>query len=129
MMVTITYCLAVILFCTAFYFTHILATCNKIISISRTSVTMISDANIDDDTKEKKIQAAAINMLKSSFILLVKLSIILSVTILPLWVADITGLAGFAETSRYSLRIDVLLVTTVVVTFAALIGRRVFGRQ
>ena len=90
---------------------------------------MISDANIDDDTKEKKIQAAAINMLKSSFILLVKLSIILSVTILPLWVADIAGLADFAETSRYSLRIDVLLITTVVVTFAALIGRRVFGRQ
>ena len=128
-MVLITYILAVVLFCVAFYLTYILKTVNQIIATSRESVSSITDKNLDDDAKEKLIQAAAIKMLKSSFFLLLKGLVILGVTILPLWLADIAGLADFSETSSYSLRIDVLIITTVVVMAIVFLGRKILGKQ
>ena len=127
-MITITYCLAVIFFCTAFYFTHMLTTCNQIITIAKTSVTTITDKNLDDAIKEKATQAAAVNMLKRSFFLLIKLAIIFCATVLPLWLADLAGLASFSDTSNFSLRIDVLLITTIIVTLIAFFWRKLLSK-
>ena len=128
-MITITYCLAVILFCTAFYFTHIIATCTQIIAVAQTSVVTIIDKNIDDATKEKATQAAAINLLKSSFFLLIKLAVTFGVTVLPLLLADIAGLASFSETSDFSLRFDVLFITTIVVTAIVFLGQKILSKR
>ncbi|MBV1915446.1 MAG: hypothetical protein KUG72_08670 [Pseudomonadales bacterium] len=128
-MILIIYCLAVILFCAAFYFTHMLNECKTIIAIGNDSFAMMNNKDLNDDTKEQFIQASAIKMLKSSFMLLIKIVITLGITVLPLLLADITEIADFSETSHYSLRIDVLLITTVVVTLFVFLGRKVFKKQ
>lgn len=128
-MITIIYCLAVILFCVTFYFTKLLTTCTQIIVIAQQAMTTITDVNLNDAAKEKATQAAAINMLRNSFLLLIKFVIIISVTVLPLWLADMAGMAKFSETSEFALRLDVLLITTIVATAIVFIGRKLLRKQ
>jgi len=128
-MVIITYCLAVLLFCAAFYLTHLIASCNQVITIAKTAVKTIADKNLDDYTKEKATQEAAIGMLKGFFVLGAKIAVILGLTILPLWLADAAGLASFTETSEFSLRLDVLAVTTVTVMAIVFLWRKLFSRK
>ena len=126
-MVVIIYCLAVLLFCAAFYFTHVVATCKDIIVVAKASVETLSDKSLDDDAKEKATQAAAIKMIKNAFVLLIKIVITLGLTVLPLWLADTAGLASLDETSEFSLRIDVLVITTIVVTAIVFLWRKLFS--
>ena len=128
-MVMLIYCLAVLFFCLAFYFTKVIKTCNQIIDISRQSVATITDKNLDDAAKEKATQAAAINMLKNGFSLLAKLMITLGLTVLPLWLADVAGLATSSETSKFAMRLDVLLITTIIVTAIVFIGRKLLSKE
>ena len=128
-MVIAIYCLAVLLFCAGFYFTHLLATCDQIIAIAKTSVKTLADKSLADDAKEMATQAAALAMLKGGFILVLKIAITFGVTLLPLWLGDITGLSSFAETSKFSLRIDVLVITTIAVTAIVMLWRKLFSQR
>jgi len=123
------YCLAVILFCAAFYFTKLVATCQQVIAIAQTAAKTIVSKELDDDTKEKATQEAAVNMIKAAFVLAVKLAIVLGLTVLPLWAADYAGLASLKATIEFSLRLDVLLITTVFVAAVVIMGRKLFGSQ
>ena len=125
----ITYCLAVILFCVAFYFTKLLTTCKQIIVIALQAMTTITDVNLDDAAKEKATKAAAINMLKNSFSLVIKFLIIIGVTVLPLWLADVTGMVNFSVTSKFALRLDVLLITTIIAMAIVFLGRKLLNKQ
>ena len=125
----ITYCLAVILFCAAFYFTKLLTTCTQIIDISHQAIATIADKSRDDDVKEKAAKVAAVSIFRKSFSLSVKIVITLVATVFPLWLADITGMANFSETSEFALRLDVLLVTTIIVSIIVFFGRKLLSRQ
>jgi hypothetical protein len=127
--VFITYCLAVLLFCLAFYYTRLLATCSQVIVVAQQAVTTITDKNTDDDAKEEAAKAAAVSILKNSFILIFKIVITLGAAVLPLSLANITGLADFSETSEFALRLDVLLITTVIVSAAVFLGRKLLGKK
>ena len=61
-----------------------------------------------------------------SLVLALKLALVLGLTVAPLWLADIAGLASMEETAAFSLRIDVLLITTVVVTVLVVGWRKLF---
>jgi hypothetical protein len=123
------YCLAVILFCAAFYFAKLVATCQQVIAIAQTAAKTIVSKELDDDAKEKATQEAAVNMIKAAFVLAVKLAIVLGLTVLPLWAADYAGLASLKATIEFSLRLDVLLITTVFVAAVVIMGRKLFGSQ
>lgn len=128
-MVFITYCLAVLLFCLAFYYTRLLATCSQVLVVAQQAVTKITDKNTDDEAKEEAAKAAAVSILKNSFILIFKIVITLGAAVLPLSLANITGLANFSETSEFALRLDVLLITTVIVSAAVFLGRKLLGKK
>ena len=67
------------------------------------------------------------NMIKTAFVLAIKLAAVFGLTVLPLLVADYAGLASLEATSEFSLRLDVLLITTGVVTAVMIVGRKLFG--
>ena len=128
-MVFITYCLAVILFCVAFFFTKLLTTCSQIIILTQQAMSVVIDKNLDDAAKEKSAKDAAVNIFKNSFFLLLKILITFGAAILPLLLADITGMANFSETSEFALRLDVLLITTIVASAIVFIGRKLLSKQ
>ena len=128
-MVLVTYCLAVISFCLAFYFTRLSTTCGQLIVIAKQAVTTITNKDLDDAAKEKETQAAAIDTLKNAFSLLMKLVAIFGAAVVPIWLADVAGIAKFSETSAFALRLDVLLITTIVASAIVLLGRKLSGKQ
>lgn len=128
-MVLAVYCLAVILFCAAFYFAKLVATCQQVISIAQTATKTIVSKELDDEAKEKATQEAAVSMIKAAFVLAIKLAIVIGLTVLPLWAADYAGLASLNATIEFSLRLDVLLITTVFVAAVVIMGRKLFGSQ
>ena len=97
--------------------------------MARQAVTTITDNSLDDDAKEKAAKAAAVSIFRASFLLLFKIVITLGVTVLPIWLANVTGLASFPETSEFALRLDVLLITTIIVSAIVLLGRKLLGKQ
>ena len=98
----------------AFYLTKPLATCGRIFVMAKRAGATIINENIDDVTKEKTTQAAGIIILKYFFLLLFKFVGIFAAALVPIWLADISEIAGFSETSAFALRFDVLLITTIV---------------
>ena len=128
-MILLIYGLAVILFCLSFYYTHLAKTCSEIVTIAKEAVTTVSDRSLDDAAKEKATQDAAINMLKNSFVLLFKIFITFALTLLPIWLADIAELADFDATSKFALRIDVLVITTIVAMATVFIWRKLLKNK
>jgi hypothetical protein len=125
-MILATYCIAIVFFCITFYLTKLPATCNQIFDISKQAITTITDSELDDFAKESATQIAAISMLKKSFILLVKLSAIFGATILPILLADFVGIANYNDIGEFALRLDVLLITTLVASILFFTGRKLF---
>lgn len=128
-MVIITYCLAVFLFCLAFYFTKLVTTCSEIIGITQRALATITDNSLDDAEKEKATKVAALTILKNSFLLVFKIVITFGATILPLLLADFTEIASFSETSKFALRIDVLLITTIVASVIVFLWQKLTTKQ
>lgn len=128
-MVLAVYCLAVIVFCAAFYFAKLVATCQQIISIAQTATKTIVSKELDDEAKEKATQEAAVSMIKAAVVLTIKLAIVIGLTVLPFWAADYAGLASLNATIEFSLRLDVLLSTTAFVAALVIMGRKIFGSR
>lgn len=128
-MVIITYSFAIFAFCIAFYFTRPLATCSQIIVIVNQAVKTIANKNVDDATKEKTTQVAAVDILKNSFSLLFKFSGIFGAAVVPVWLADMFGIVEFSEISAFVLRLDVLLITTFLASAGVFLGIKLFRKQ
>jgi hypothetical protein len=123
------YCIAVILFCAAFYLTKIISTCVQIISVAKQAATTIADKSLDDDTKENAARSASIKILTNSFILFIKIVALLGAAVLPLYIASFAGLADFSESISFAMRMDVLLITTFTVSAAVFIGRKFLKKK
>jgi len=92
--------------------------------ISREAVVVISSPDLDDAAKEKATQLAAVSMLKLNVVLIIKISIILCAAVAPILVADLLGYVTIEQVSSFSLRLDVLLITTVVVLTSIYVGKK-----
>ena len=123
MIIVAVYMLAVLLFCLSFYFARVVETCRKVLSIVRESMGVLTDGNLDDLVKEEAIKEAALSMAKQCIVLLIKILIILGVTVLPMWLAALMGVATLSETSQFAMRWDVLVITTLVILVPVIVLR------
>ncbi len=128
-MIVGTYLASVVLFSLAFFFTRISRTISQVLSISRDSFLTITDSGLDDDAKEKAVQRAAIDMLRQFGCLLFKVAAIGLATLMPPFVADAANLASFKDISSFSLRWDVLLVTTIAAIAVSVMWRGFTSRM
>ena len=83
------------------------------------------NAAMDDLEKEKTVQRCAVEMVKQSVALFVKLAVIMLVTVLPVWLASLLGWADIKTVGRFALRVDVLLITTAVIFILAVAYRQI----
>ena len=117
----IVFLLALALFCLAFFFSGIISNCKNLLAISRRAFDTIRNKSLNDRSKEKIVQAASLDMLKQTFALLTKIIFTLGLTITPMLAADALHIVSFEQSSHFALRIDVLVVTSVlIVSFLAI---------
>lgn len=111
-MTIIFYSFALILFCIVFKYSNIKANVYRAIDTTKESASIIIDKRLNDQAKEKKIQKAAIKMIKLAFLITLKATACIITATIPLWIADSLKLVLLSEITVFALRIDVLMITT-----------------
>lgn len=122
--VALVYTVAVLLLCAGFYFAHPVDTVRQIAKVAGSAFAIMTDASKDDLTKEKEVQRCALMMLKQAVQLMVKLLVILSVTVFPVWLAAVLGWTDTQTFTTFALRVDVLLVTTAAILVPVIAMRK-----
>ena len=118
------YVSAVLLLCAGFYFAHLVEIVRHIAALAGRAYATMTDDSLDDLAKEKVVQRCAVQMLKHSVQLIVKLLVILLVTALPVWLASFLGWTDMETFAQFALRVDVLLITTAAVFVVVIVYRR-----
>lgn len=118
------YVVAVLLLCAGFYFARLAAAVRQIARVAAGAYATLRDGSLDDLAKEKAVQRSALEMVKQTVQLAVKLLVILLVTAFPVWLAVTLGWIGMDRFAQFALRIDVLLITTALMVAAVFTWRR-----
>jgi hypothetical protein len=107
------YTLAVVLFSLSFFLLKILHTCRQIIAITLSAIEVMANHLLDDQQKQNKIQQSALGMLIQFLVLLVKGILVLGSVLLPFYAADYFSLVSIETSSKFAMRVDVILMTTI----------------
>jgi hypothetical protein len=122
--VTAVYVLAVLLLCAGFYCAHLVEGVRHIAGVAGTAYSAMRDRSLDDLAKEKTVQRCALEMVKQTVRLSIKLLVILLAAAFPVWLANFLGWIDMQPFTRFALRVDVLLVTTAVMVIAVVANRK-----
>ena len=114
----------VFLFTLAFVFTGLPRTIRVVTGTATAAVQKLKDRNLDEEAKERVARESGLALLAQSGLILVKAALTLVFTVLPFWAADRVGIAAWADTTAFALRLDVLAVTTVIMVTGAILWRR-----
>lgn len=124
-MILVVTALSVLAFLLAFEALGLIPKAKEAISVSRATAAVMGDKSLDDDAKEAAVQKAAATLMKNFLGLLVRIVGILLAAYVPILAADLLGLVPEAEVLAFMLRIDVILITTVLVIALVWVLQRV----
>lgn len=79
---------------------------------------ILGDSSVDDLEREKAIQKASLALFGSFASILIRGLVVLVAFLIPIWLADLAGVAGQEEIYRTLMRWDVIIVVSV----ASIIG-------
>ena len=86
------------------------------------------DPALDELTRERTVQTAAIRLVVASGSLILRSLLALVAAFVPILVADWAGITPQAAMIAFMERWDVILIATVVVTLGYVVGARVWSR-
>ncbi len=116
---------SVLAFIIAFSVFGIVPRAQKAIGVAQSTTATMRDQTLDDEAKETAVQAASLMLLKQFFGLLVFGILTLVAAYIPLFLADMAGLAPAQTVLDFMLRLDVILITSAVL-IALVVGFRRF---
>ena len=115
MMVVLAAVLAIAAFLAAFTVLGIVATARQALTTTGNAVSVMRDLALSDLEKEKAVQSAALALLKAVWHLLWRFAVCLFLAVSLIWLFDLAGLAGVDDTFGFLSRVDVLIVSTLVI--------------
>ncbi len=84
----------------------------------------MTDSNLDDDAKEKAVRAAGFALVKASFSVFWRISAALGAAVVPIYLADLVGLADMDAVFNLMLRLDYIVIVSVgMIALVAVIRR------
>ena len=123
-MLIIVYILAVIFFTAAYVYLKLFDNFRQVVIVSRSSISVLNNRQLSDEIKEAQTKKAAINLFKQSALIIIKSLVIVFITLVPFYLANILNLVEWDIIIEFSLRADVLLITFLIMIGAVFICRR-----
>lgn len=123
------YILAVTLFTLTFFYLKLNNNFYLVLNTSRCALTTLNNKQLADIEKETEIQKAALNLFKQAAIILLKSAVIITITMIPFWLADTFEIASWEETTTFSLRADVLIYTIVTMSASVFIYKAIKAKS
>lgn len=112
-MVVSVYLLGIALFVFAFSALRLSRSFANVTQISRQTIEVFRDRQLDDDAKERAARQASWRLLKQGVEILSKALLTVALAALPFWLADRLALSPMSETVAFASRWDVLGITTI----------------
>lgn len=117
--------LAVAGFAAGLWKTHVFSLFNRLSSETVEGITAMFDTTLDDDAKEKAVRAAGFRLIFGAWQIIWRFGVALAAAALPIILADLLGLVSSAETLGVMLRVDfIVIVSVVAMAIVWLLGRR-----
>ena len=113
LMVLIVAALAIAAFAAGFHISGILEQVYKATATAREAGAVMADKTLDDEVKEKRVQAASLGLFGSFGQILIRSVAVLALPGLILVGADLAGLASLAEIEDFLLSWEVIIGTTI----------------
>jgi len=108
------YIIGVLLFVATFAATRLSESFAQVMGIAKQAIRVVGDPDLDDDAKERAARDSAWRLLIQSVTITVKGALTVASALLPFWVASALELRSWDEMIEFSLRWDVLGLTTLV---------------
>lgn len=117
---------SILLFVVVFWKAGVVPAAQKAITTASHAGKVMSSKELDDDTKEKEVQKAAIGLLGSVVSITVRSVIALVAAAIPIYGAEAAGLASSETVIDFLSRWDVIIVVSVVMIAGYVVGRRLW---
>lgn len=106
---------SIALFLFAFWRLDLVRVAAGALATARTALATMRDGSLDDATREKRVQAASIRLTGAFVSIAVRGAVALGVSLLPIWLGDVSGLAAGGEVIGFLSRWDVILIASAVI--------------
>jgi len=117
--------IAVFLF--AFWLLDLVRVASGAIMIAHEALATIRDEALDDAVREKAVQAASIKLMGAFVSIALRGALALGASLLPIWLADLGGLAPGNEVIGFLSRWDVILIASAVIVAGYVLCARLWA--
>jgi len=116
--------LTVTVFVVALWWFGIVPAAAKAVAVSRDSATIIRDPALSDEDKERALQSASLTLLRGFLSITWRGAAAVGVSLLPMVVFDVVGLADFGAVADFLATWEAIVVASVVITLVYWVGSR-----
>ena len=106
---------SIVLFLIALWLLRLVPVASAAVATARGAVAAMRDPALDDAAREKAVQAASLRLMGAFASIVVRGALSLGASLLPIWLADLTGLASGWAIVDFLSRWDVIVVASVVI--------------
>lgn len=120
---------SIALFLFAFWRLDLVRVAAGALATARTALATMRDGSLDDATREKRVQAASIRLTGAFVSIAVRGAVALGVSLLPIWLGDVSGLAAGGEVIGFLSRWDVILIASAVIVAGYVLRARLSAQR
>jgi len=120
---------SIALFLFAFWRLDLVRVSSGAVTTARTALAAMRDESLDDAAREKAVQAASIRLTGAFVSIAVRGAVALGVSLLPIWLGDVGGLAPGDEVINFLSRWDVILIASVVIVAGYVLRARLSAQR
>lgn len=114
-MIALTAISSVIVFILTLWISGLAQAGYRVLATVRDSVAIMRDASIDDERREKKLQQSSLQLFRAFFSILIRSALVFLLSLLPIFISSLLGLAEIEDVIRYLSRWDFIIITTVII--------------
>ena len=106
------------------WFFGVVRVARDVITVSRGAFIVMRDTNLDDETRERSVQRASIQLFGAFASIILRSAVALLSSIVPIWFFDLAGLATYDSVAEALVRWDVIAAATLVMTVAFIVVKK-----
>ncbi len=99
----------------ALWLSGVVPSSTSALAIARGALGAMRDAGLDDAAREKAVQRASLRLLGTFLSILVRGAVAIGASLLPIWLANVTGLAASDQVFEFLSRWDVIVIASIVI--------------
>lgn len=120
-MIVVTAAASISVFLIALWLARVVPTSAGAVTIARGALGAMRDTELDDAAREKAVQHASLQLLGTFVSILARGAAAIAASLVPIWLADVTGFAASDQVIAFLSRWDVIVIASIVIVIGYLV--------